>query len=85
MDRLHDAVSRRVEQGTQAGEDAAATFAAIRALAYGAAGREAPALPAAAERAFVPHLTEPWFCCAEPSRVQLDQASGASDRCCGGG
>jgi hypothetical protein len=24
-------------------------------------------------RAFVPKLTEPWFCCAEPTAVQLGQ------------
>jgi radical SAM superfamily enzyme YgiQ (UPF0313 family) len=80
MDRLHQDVSARVEEGTQSGEDAAATFAAIRALAYRAAGRAAPAIERAAPPRFVPHLTEPWFCCAEPSRVQVDQAAGHG--CC---
>jgi hypothetical protein len=84
MDRLHEAVSRRVEEGTQAGEEAAATFAAVRALAYAAAGRVAPAATAA-PGGFVPHLTEPWFCCAEPSRVQRDQVGGgAAKGCCAG-
>ena len=73
MDRLFDDVSRRVEEGTRSDEDAAVTFAAIRALAYRAADREPLVLAPRAPRAFVPHLTEPWFCCAEPSRVQLDQ------------
>jgi radical SAM superfamily enzyme YgiQ (UPF0313 family) len=82
MDRLHEAVSRRVEQDTQAGADASATFASIRALAYAAAKRTPPPLAPATERAFVPHLTEPWFCCAEPSRIQLEQASGSTS-CCG--
>jgi radical SAM superfamily enzyme YgiQ (UPF0313 family) len=83
MDRLYQAVSRRVEEGTQAGEDAAPTFAAIRALAYRAAGREAPAGQEAAG-GFVPHLTEPWFCCAEPSRVQLEQVGGGAAGGCRG-
>ena len=75
MDRLFDAVSRRVEEGTRLEEDATVTFAAIRALAYAAAGRAPAAIAGVAPRAFVPHLTEPWFCCAEPSRVQLDQVA----------
>jgi hypothetical protein len=84
MDRLHADVGRRVEVGTHSTEDAAVTFAAIRALAYRAAGRAPRAVKGKAARAFVPHLTEPWFCCAEPSRVQLDQASGVTDGCgCG--
>ena len=84
MDQLHEAVAQRVEEAAQRGEDAAATFEAIRALAYAAAGREAPPIARAGERAFVPHLTEPWFCCAEPSRVQMEQACGDSGAgCCG--
>ena len=86
LDRLHAAVSRRVEEGTRAGEDAADTFAAVRALAYAAAGRT-PRLrapdPRGAPLAFVPRLTEPWFCCAEPSRVQLEQRRrSAPSGCC---
>jgi hypothetical protein len=77
-------VSRRVEEGAQAGEDAAATFLAIRALAYRAAGREDRPVARAGPRPFVPHLTEPWFCCAEPTRDQLDQAAGSARGCCGG-
>jgi Radical SAM superfamily len=84
MDRLFGAVSRRVEQGAAAAEDATLTFAAVRALAYAEAGREPPDLPRAAPRPFVPRLTEPWFCCAEPTRTQLDQvaAPACGDGCC---
>ena len=81
MDRLHEEVSRRVEEGAQKGEDAAETFAALRALGYRAAGREAPARAAREGRAFVPHLTEAWFCCAEPSRMQLEQVGVETDAC----
>jgi radical SAM superfamily enzyme YgiQ (UPF0313 family) len=68
MDRLHRDVSDRVGHATRTGEDARATFAAVRALALAAAGRpgaasaSAGAEDAAARRRRVPRLTEPWFC-----------------------
>ncbi len=84
MDRLHEQVSLCVEAATRAGEDAADTFAAIRALAHRAAGREPPRVARSAPRPFVPHLTEPWFCCAEPSRAQVEQVAAPVDACgCG--
>jgi radical SAM superfamily enzyme YgiQ (UPF0313 family) len=87
MDHLHEQVSLRVDTATQTGEDASVTFAAIRALAYRAAGREPPPpVPRAVPLPFVPHLTEPWFCCAEPSRAQVEQVAAppATDACgCG--
>ncbi|MFA7250189.1 MAG: CUAEP/CCAEP-tail radical SAM protein [Dehalococcoidia bacterium] len=53
-------------------EDAATTFARVRAAAYAAAGRPAPAGSASETPAgVVPGLTEPWFCCAEPTSQQL--------------
>jgi radical SAM superfamily enzyme YgiQ (UPF0313 family) len=82
LDRLHQAVSRRVEEGTTQGEDAQITFAAVRALAYAAAGREPAPIARSAPAAFVAHLTEPWFCCAEPSRIQIEQVSAAPSACC---
>jgi radical SAM superfamily enzyme YgiQ (UPF0313 family) len=83
MDRLHAEVSARVEEGATTQEDAPATFAAIRALAYRAAGRTPRAVAPRQPRPFVPHLTEPWFCCAEPMRAQLEQAyADAADRSC---
>jgi len=66
MDALHRTVSDRVSEGTRRGEDARATFAAVRALARAAAGRAGEVSPgaedAAARRRRVPRLTEPWFC-----------------------
>jgi len=84
MDRLHAAVSGAVEAGARDGDDAGRTFARIRALAYEAAGREAPAWPDRPAR-FVPKLTEPWFCCAEPSAQLLEQVAphpGELGDCC---
>lgn len=75
MDRLHAAVSRVVEEGARDEEDPAETLAKIRALAHVAAGRRAPAAPPPRVRTFVPKLTEPWFCCAEPNAQQLEQVT----------
>jgi radical SAM superfamily enzyme YgiQ (UPF0313 family) len=75
MDALHAQVTAAVEQGAREAADAAETFARIRALAYAAAGRSVPLGSRAATRTFVPRLTEPWFCCAEPSAELLEQVA----------
>ena len=41
-----------------------------RRMAHEAAGRAAPAL-AAELGAPIPRLSEPWYCCAEPTEQQL--------------
>jgi hypothetical protein len=64
MDRLQEAVARLVADAADQGEDAAATFARVRALAAEAAA-VAPAAPGPApdpSRRRPPRLTEPWFC-----------------------
>lgn len=45
-------------------------FARIWQLAHAAAGRTAPTLPATLG-APIPRLSEPWYCCAEPTDEQL--------------
>ncbi len=73
MDALHERVSERVEQAARQEEDAAVTFARIKALAvqaHGVAERHV-AVPQA-EGARPPRLTEAWFCCAEPTRDQFE-------------
>lgn len=78
MDRLHQQVSTLVEEAARAGEDAPATFRAVRALAEAARGREHTAVAAVAapdlvlagaqaerpltRRQPAPRLTESWFC-----------------------
>jgi radical SAM superfamily enzyme YgiQ (UPF0313 family) len=76
MDQLQREVAALVEQAGCAGDPAEQTFTAIERLALVAAGREAltPRSPRAAQRpggegflalptaAFVPRLTETWFC-----------------------
>ena len=75
MDRLEADVSALVEQATAAGEAPVATFGRIHRLAAAAAGCDGEAADLAPiERKGgrpAPHLTEPWFCCAQPTRRQL--------------
>jgi radical SAM superfamily enzyme YgiQ (UPF0313 family) len=63
MDGLHDRVSSLVTKAAEAGEDAGATFASVRALADEVAGspRRHPVEPPAHGKR-PPRLTEPWFC-----------------------
>jgi hypothetical protein len=69
-------VSAVVEESARSNEDAGLAFERIRALAYAAARRKPTALPdGRAGRRFVPKLTEPWFCCAEPNAKQLQQVT----------
>jgi hypothetical protein len=63
MDALFEAVAARVEAAEDSGEDAPATWDAVRALAYAAAGRPLPDEPMPPEfRPDPPRLTEHWFC-----------------------
>jgi len=75
MDRLEADVSALVEAATSAGEAPVATFGRIHRLAAAAAGLDGEAVALAPiERKggrLTPHLTEPWFCCAQPTRRQL--------------
>jgi hypothetical protein len=45
-------------------------FAAIWRIAHEASQRPVPTLPDEFGSA-IPHLSEPWYCCAEPTEQQL--------------
>ena len=63
-----------VEEATRAEEDPAVTFCRVHALASAAHGNRMPAVvpPALSrQRKRPPRLTEPWFCCAEPTEGQF--------------
>jgi hypothetical protein len=60
------AAAMRVESASRAG-----AFGEIWRLAHAAAGREAPSLDGADPGQPVPRLSEPWYCCAEPTNQQL--------------
>jgi radical SAM superfamily enzyme YgiQ (UPF0313 family) len=77
MDTLYESVAARVELAAERDEPADATWAAVRALAYGAAGRAIPQADAVERaRPVPPRLSEAWFCCAEPRRVQVGLVKG---------
>jgi radical SAM superfamily enzyme YgiQ (UPF0313 family) len=81
MDRLQRDVMAIVEHGAQNDADAPATFDAIFAAASAAAGEAAPPVRrAAAPASRSPRLTEPWFCCAEPTESQLGSVSADPER-----
>jgi len=77
MDRLYRDANRVVEEAAEQEEDAAVTFARLRELARAARdGREPKPVEASPDpnRTRPPRLTEPWFCCAEPTEGQLGRA-----------
>lgn len=73
MDTLFAKVSLIVEEADCCGEPVLQTYAKIREAAYSLAGTPTP-LPTAPQltRPTPPRLTENWFCCAEPTRAQIE-------------
>jgi radical SAM superfamily enzyme YgiQ (UPF0313 family) len=74
MDALYRDVSSAVEEAGRLGEDPEDTFFRLRLLAYRAAGREASFVERTARLPVdsrPPRMSEPWFCCAEPTRDQF--------------
>ncbi|MCH9019111.1 MAG: radical SAM protein [Proteobacteria bacterium] len=73
-DRLHARVRKIVAKGEARGASRRETFAEIWRAAHRACGAAAPALPKPREEADeipVPRLSEPWYCCAEPTEGQF--------------
>lgn len=72
LDRLAVEIQRIVQGGEKLGLSRAAIFQQIRAAARTAAGLGAEvSAPKISERPPIPYLSEPWYCCAEPSDAQL--------------
>jgi len=67
-----DALQRDVQTFLEQGKEAPRreVFAAIWRMAHEAAGRPVPELPGNLG-APIAHLSEPWYCCAEPTEQQL--------------
>jgi hypothetical protein len=71
MDALHTIVVALVAEAARTSERPDATFRRIRDAAFKLAGEQPGEWhlePAGAS----PRLTEPWFCCAEPTEAQLE-------------
>lgn len=70
VDVLQRQLQALVMQAEEAGTSRKDIFAAVWQFAHAAAGHTAPALPDTDDAA-VPRLSEPWYCCAEPTAQQL--------------
>jgi len=72
VDALSESVQEIAADAERRKESRSATFERIWKAAHAAAGLPSPpiALPTASQTA-VPFLSEPWYCCAEPTRDQL--------------
>ena len=71
MDQLQENVQALVAEGEAGGAKRPELFAEIWQLAHRACGRIPPQLPARAFGRAIPHLSEQWYCCAEPTEQQL--------------
>ena len=71
VDRLQLAVQEWVAQAETQGLSRREIFARVWKLAHAALGADAPALVDAGMGAPIPRLSEPWYCCAEPTHQQL--------------
>src|SRR6267143_6066786 len=72
LDALSDIVQEIAAAAEQQKESRPATFERIWKAAHAAAGLTASHISLSARsQAGVPFLSEPWYCCAEPTRDQL--------------
>ena len=77
VDALSETVQSIAAEADRKKESRTAAFARIWEAAHAATGAMAPELPVRELRA-VPFLSEPWYCCAEPTRDQLVAIGGAA-------
>jgi radical SAM superfamily enzyme YgiQ (UPF0313 family) len=80
VDLLSDSVQTIAAESDRKKEGRAASFARIWETAHAAAGARAPALMVREVGMPVPFLSEPWYCCAEPTKDQLVSIGGAAKR-----
>jgi radical SAM superfamily enzyme YgiQ (UPF0313 family) len=71
VDRLQTGVQELVAQAETQNLSRREIFARIWRLAHDALGIEAPAQTDTGRDAPIPRLSEPWYCCAEPTHQQL--------------
>jgi hypothetical protein len=73
VDELQQQVQAFVASAEAAGLLRREVFARIWAMAHKALGKTAPPLDHLSLGSPIPHLSEPWFCCAEPTTQQLQR------------
>jgi radical SAM superfamily enzyme YgiQ (UPF0313 family) len=78
MDTLQQQIAELVATDACGCTDPVRTFFAVKALAMAAQGADfavTDAIQSYGQRQTVPRLTESWFCCAEPTAIQLARAT----------
>lgn len=71
VDRLQKDIQLWVAEAESQNLARRAIFERIWQLTHAALGVSAPALPGGSIGRVTPHLSEPWYCCAEPTDQQL--------------
>ncbi|MDP3420209.1 MAG: CUAEP/CCAEP-tail radical SAM protein [Thiobacillus sp.] len=71
VDALQSEIMAWVMNAEKAALPRADVFAGIWARTHAALGETAPSLDPAQFGAAIPHHSEPWYCCAEPTETQL--------------
>jgi hypothetical protein len=79
VDRLSEAVQAIAADADAKKMSRPEAFARIWRAAHAAAGVDVPELKLGAGRA-VPFLSEPWYCCAEPTKEQLVSIGAVASR-----
>lgn len=72
VDELQRHIQTLVESGEQHGLGRREVFEQIWSMAHQMLGGQVPELPADLGNS-IPHMSEPWYCCAEPTSQQLQQ------------
>jgi hypothetical protein len=70
VDALQRDIQALVEEAEREGMARKQSFALLWSLAHEAMGERPPPLPADLGET-IPHMSEPWYCCAEPTSQQL--------------
>lgn len=71
VDVLQAEIQHYVMQAEKTNTSRQAVFTTIWRMAHAALDRTAPALDGSELGVAVPHMSEPWYCCAEPTEAQL--------------
>jgi hypothetical protein len=71
VDALQTEIMAWVMDAEQSGLPRAEVFAGIWTRTHAALGAIVPPLDPAQFGAVIPHHSEPWYCCAEPTETQL--------------
>jgi hypothetical protein len=81
LDRLSETVQALAAEGDRRKVSRSAVFQRIWKATHDVAGVETPTIQHAQPLgAAVPFLSEPWYCCAEPTRDQLVSIGGALEK-----